>query len=329
MWADYFEANRISYAFFSAADAAAAQEQAERQRRRAEGEEEPVTASKADGEEEEDELDEEEEDELDESDVEAEAAEAQRAADEAALTEAVEQVDLEDDEDDEWSTDGEHDEVEKAAQAELDERLAAGEKVPVKVEHWKVAAEPTEPESDRTRVLSVTELEDLFLSSAPPLSDFATTRDPQPEKLVVGLVGYPNVGKSSTINALLGSKKVSVSATPGKTKHFQTLVLSPDVTLCDCPGLVFPQFANTQADMIVDGVLPIDQMREYSAPVDLVCRRVPREIIEGEYGIRIDVRDVEDGGSGKVGWEEMLSAYASKSTASTSRACFLCSDTAD
>lgn len=34
-------------------------------------------------------------------------------------------------------------------------------------------------------------------------------------------VGYPNVGKSSTINSLLQYKKVSVSSTPGKTKHFQ------------------------------------------------------------------------------------------------------------
>lgn len=39
--------------------------------------------------------------------------------------------------------------------------------------------------------------------------------------VTIGLVGYPNVGKSSTINALLIEKKVSVSATPGKTKHFQ------------------------------------------------------------------------------------------------------------
>jgi large subunit GTPase 1 len=37
----------------------------------------------------------------------------------------------------------------------------------------------------------------------------------------IGMVGYPNVGKSSTINALLTFKKVSVSSTPGKTKHFQ------------------------------------------------------------------------------------------------------------
>ena len=43
----------------------------------------------------------------------------------------------------------------------------------------------------------------------------------QEGRTVVGLVGYPNVGKSSTINSLLTYKKVSVSATPGKTKHFQ------------------------------------------------------------------------------------------------------------
>ncbi|KAK2553067.1 Large subunit GTPase 1-like protein [Acropora cervicornis] len=36
-------------------------------------------------------------------------------------------------------------------------------------------------------------------------------------------VGYPNVGKSSTINALLNEKKVAVSVTPGRTKHFQRI----------------------------------------------------------------------------------------------------------
>lgn len=39
--------------------------------------------------------------------------------------------------------------------------------------------------------------------------------------LTVGFLGYPNVGKSSTLNALCGAKKTPVSATPGKTKHFQ------------------------------------------------------------------------------------------------------------
>lgn len=48
------------------------------------------------------------------------------------------------------------------------------------------------------------------------------------ERLVVGLTGYPNVGKSSTINALFGSKKTAVAPTPGKTKHFQ--VFEPRLT---------------------------------------------------------------------------------------------------
>jgi large subunit GTPase 1 len=43
------------------------------------------------------------------------------------------------------------------------------------------------------------------------------------------MIGYPNVGKSSTINRIIGAKKTSVSATPGKTKHFQTLVVDEKV----------------------------------------------------------------------------------------------------
>jgi len=39
-------------------------------------------------------------------------------------------------------------------------------------------------------------------------------------RLVVGTVGYPNVGKSSVINVLCGRKRVGVAAMPGKTKHF-------------------------------------------------------------------------------------------------------------
>ena len=94
------------------------------------------------------------------------------------------------------------------------------------------------------------------------------------------MVGYPNVGKSSTINALFTSKKVVVSATPGKTKHFQTLILDDIVTLCDCPGLVFPSFASTREGMICDGILPIANMRDYISPMNLLLSRVKKEVIE-------------------------------------------------
>ena len=46
------------------------------------------------------------------------------------------------------------------------------------------------------------------------------SEDESDERLNVGMVGYPNVGKSSVINVLMGVKKVGVAALPGKTKHF-------------------------------------------------------------------------------------------------------------
>lgn len=104
---------------------------------------------------------------------------------------------------------------------------------------------------------------------------------------VIGMVGYPNVGKSSTVNTLLGIKKAAVSATPGRTKHFQTLHVDSELCLCDCPGLVFPSFATSKADMVLSGILPIDQMRDYVSPVNLLGHRIPRNVIEGTYGINI------------------------------------------
>ncbi|KAJ8278792.1 hypothetical protein COCON_G00058580 [Conger conger] len=128
-------------------------------------------------------------------------------------------------------------------------------------------------------------------------------------QITVGLVGYPNVGKSSTINTLLRNKKVSVSATPGHTKHFQTLFVEPGLCLCDCPGLVMPSFVSTKAAMICSGILPIDQMRDHVPAISLVCEHIPREVLEGTYGISI-IRPREDEDPQRPPTaEELLMAY--------------------
>lgn len=109
----------------------------------------------------------------------------------------------------------------------------------------------------------------------------------QRERVVVGFVGYPNVGKSSTINALVGQKRTGVTSTPGKTKHFQTLIISEELMLCDCPGLVFPSFSSSRYEMIACGVLPIDRMTEHREAVKVVAERVPRDVIEEVYNISL------------------------------------------
>ena len=116
----------------------------------------------------------------------------------------------------------------------------------------------------------------------------AGIEEAQLRPLTVGLVGYPNVGKSSTINALLSAKRVAVSATPGKTKHFQTFLIDQDMMLCDCPGLVFPNFVSCKSEMVINGVLPIDQMKDYVGPVRLIVDRIPRSFLEEIYGLAFD-----------------------------------------
>ncbi|KAK7887034.1 hypothetical protein WMY93_026655 [Mugilogobius chulae] len=92
--------------------------------------------------------------------------------------------------------------------------------------------------------------------------------------LTLGCIGFPNVGKSSVINSLVGRKVVSVSRTPGHTKYFQTYYLTPTVKLCDCPGLVFPSRVSKQLQILA-GIYPVSQLQEPYSSVGYLCERTP------------------------------------------------------
>merc|ERR1711971_1216315 len=66
-----------------------------------------------------------------------------------------------------------------------------------------------------------------------------------------------------------------MSRTPGKTKHLQTLEL-PDfgITLCDCPGLVFPSVVATKAHLAINGTVPLTELREPLPSARLVVEKV-------------------------------------------------------
>jgi large subunit GTPase 1 len=204
---------------------------------------------------------------------------------------------------DESSADEYEDEERRTAYAEQSTAARGSGPAPKKEEE----EHDEDDEDDRTRILTTDELEALFLKHSP---ERELAPGEAPRKTQIGLVGYPNVGKSSTINALIGAKKVSVSATPGKTKHFQTIHLSDEVVLCDCPGLVFPNFATTKAELVCNGVLPIDQLREFQGPAGIVARRIPVRFMEAIYGMKIHIRAQEEGGTGVPTSREILRAYA-------------------
>lgn len=137
------------------------------------------------------------------------------------------------------------------------------------------------------------------------------------DRVCIGMVGFPNVGKSSCINSILGVSKsthgktrVAVSSTPGKTKHFQTMMVNDGLMLCDCPGLVFPSFMRSTGEMLCAGILPINQMRTYADPADVISARVPMQLIEATYGCTIQkMLDIKDDPERPPTGSEMLCAY--------------------
>lgn len=281
-WAEYFVEKGINFRFFSA-ELAREMNEARDNAFDALNEDHEGGGHEEDDEHSDDMLD---EDDVEEDDVEEDDVEEEIEVGEPDVAERLKKVDLEDQEDEE---------------AEWADEETVASNVPMP------DANPL-PAEEQTRILTTTDLEELFLQNSPTAPSL--TQDGQPRKTQIGLVGYPNVGKSSTINALLGAKKVSVSATPGKTKHFQTIHLSDKVILCDCPGLVFPNFATTKAELVCNGVLPIDQLREYSGPAALVAQRIPKGFLEALYGMRINMRPIEEGGTGVPTGEEVLRAFA-------------------
>lgn len=56
--------------------------------------------------------------------------------------------------------------------------------------------------------------------------------------IVVGVLGYPNVGKSSIINGLAHKKKVKVSKKAGTTHGIHWIKLDDEIKLIDSPGVI-------------------------------------------------------------------------------------------
>ncbi len=104
------------------------------------------------------------------------------------------------------------------------------------------------------------------------------------KKVTVGIVGYPNVGKSSLINALAGRKAAKTSAESGYTRGWQKIRVDNKILLLDTPG-VFPWKEKNEAKHGRIGAIDYAKVKD-PEEVALNLLEKEKELIKKHYELK-------------------------------------------
>ncbi|KAL6195930.1 hypothetical protein ACLB2K_031547 [Fragaria x ananassa] len=110
------------------------------------------------------------------------------------------------------------------------------------------------------------------------------SRSHEIKKLItVGIIGLPNVGKSSLINSLKRCRVVNVGSTPGLTRSLQEVQLDNNVKLLDCPGVVMLKCTENDASIALRNCKRIEKLEDPIGPVKEILKLCPARLLVSIY----------------------------------------------
>jgi len=116
------------------------------------------------------------------------------------------------------------------------------------------------------------------------------------KKVKVGVIGYPNTGKSSILNLLTGKKAAGVGSDAGFTKGVQKIRLSENIILLDTPGVIpQDQYSTIKKEKIaihtIFGGKSYTQVKEPDMVIHDLMQKFPK-ILQKHYQIK--AKDTEE-----------------------------------
>lgn len=103
------------------------------------------------------------------------------------------------------------------------------------------------------------------------------------ERIQVGVIGYPNSGKSSVINLLKGKSSAKTSNAAGFTKGIQKLKLTSEILLLDSPGVIpIDEYSQTNLKKIAQhakvSARDYNKVKDPESVVNNLMKEYPKQI---------------------------------------------------